>query len=212
MKCILSCCVLALLFLVEAQRTVTLTESRTITSTLHFSTNVSCNSNSWIIMIKFMLLLKFACAKLVNVTGRCRQRRGLPVEEPILLMMDEPNWFNHHRPLLQFIHTKTFRYHPQSISQFAPLIDSQFVWNLASRPHLWRYSPIGQLIIPWVFTPWQLSLRRRNYLAATTTASSNLKAFSPSSLTPFTIRLCRPSTSQWQTSLLVRFSFQIVVE
>ncbi|EFX82073.1 hypothetical protein DAPPUDRAFT_101458 [Daphnia pulex] len=92
--CLLSS--MLMLRLTGAQRTttVTWTEARTTTSTVHFSTNL-------------------ACAQLVNVTGRCRQqRRGFPAaEQPVILVMDshEHNWFNRHQPFWhQFIATQTF--------------------------------------------------------------------------------------------------------
>ncbi|XP_046642694.1 uncharacterized protein LOC124327741 [Daphnia pulicaria] len=98
MKCNLIYCVVLVIssmmvrLLAGAQRTttVTLTEARTTTSTIHLSTNL-------------------ACAQLVNVTGRCRQRRGFPAEEPVILVMDyhEPNWFNP-QSHWQFIPTQTF--------------------------------------------------------------------------------------------------------
>ena len=115
MKCVLSC-VLSLMLLAEAQRTatVTLTDSRTVTSTVHLSTNVSSRFKlrnlRWSFLINFYL--KLACAQLVNVTGRCRQRRGFPAEEPVILVVDyhEHNWFNP-QPFWQFIPTKTLRCH-----------------------------------------------------------------------------------------------------
>lgn len=41
--------------------------------------------NSYILYIR----LKFVCAKLVNVTGACRRRRGFPIDEPIILSFDD---------------------------------------------------------------------------------------------------------------------------
>ncbi|EFX82074.1 hypothetical protein DAPPUDRAFT_101459 [Daphnia pulex] len=57
---------------VDAQRTTTVT--RTTTSTI---TNVVTS------------LSNVVCAKLVNVTGVCRRRRGLPIDEPVVLTFDE---------------------------------------------------------------------------------------------------------------------------
>ncbi|KAI9563584.1 hypothetical protein GHT06_011048 [Daphnia sinensis] len=78
---------------VDGQRTSTYTESRTISSTVDFSSNL-------------------ICAKLVNVTGRCRQRRGFAMEQPILLMMDgpfHPPTDEYYHPLSQFMSTPTLR-------------------------------------------------------------------------------------------------------
>ncbi|XP_057376924.1 uncharacterized protein LOC130698161 [Daphnia carinata] len=57
---------------IDAQRTSTVTRT---TTTVTFVTVTSRSS--------------VVCAKLVNVTGVCRRRRGLPIDEPVILTFDD---------------------------------------------------------------------------------------------------------------------------
>ncbi|EFX76444.1 hypothetical protein DAPPUDRAFT_107009 [Daphnia pulex] len=56
--------------LADVQRTTTLTSTSTLKSTVTVTS-------------------KFVCAKLVNVTGLCRRRRGLLIDEPVILSFDD---------------------------------------------------------------------------------------------------------------------------
>lgn len=147
--------------------------------------------------------LKLACAQLVNVTGRCRQRRGFPAEEPVILVMDyhEHNWFNP-QSHWQFIPTQTFRFimNDLNISNIS-IIHLEF--DIAWKPHLWPSSPIGRWIIIQSISnhrPAKSNLQSRAAIKILSTANKDI---SPSSWTACSIQSCRPSTSRWPTSLLV---------
>ncbi len=52
---------------------------------------------------------KFVCAKLVNVTGVCRRRRGFLIDDPVILSFDEEIGESIDDVLHpgQFLHTRT---------------------------------------------------------------------------------------------------------
>ncbi|KAI9563585.1 hypothetical protein GHT06_011049 [Daphnia sinensis] len=80
----------------DAQRTTTVTRTTTTVTTV----SVTFISN-------------VVCAKLVNVTGVCRRRRGLPIDEPVVLTFDEEleasvdEAFHHALHPNQFLPTRT---------------------------------------------------------------------------------------------------------
>ena len=77
---------------VQAQATTTLTETRFVTQTSMTSADVTC-------------------AKVVNVTGICRRRRGFKLDTPIVLIFDETMDIDLEQPLSP---TQTLRYCPST--------------------------------------------------------------------------------------------------
>ena len=75
---------------VDAQATTTLTETRFVTQTSVMSNDVTC-------------------AKVVNVTGICRRRRGFKIDTPVVLIFDETMNIDLEQPSLSSP-TQTLRY------------------------------------------------------------------------------------------------------
>lgn len=82
---------LVILMGVEAQRTTTSTSTSTLTSTVTVTNNVSSISiyNYYNLYWLIGKRHQFVCAKLVNVTGVCRRRRGFLIDEPVVLSFDD---------------------------------------------------------------------------------------------------------------------------
>lgn len=112
---------------VEAQRTstVTRTTTSTATSTVTILSKVSLikkekreisKFNYWPFLFVFLPKNQVVCAKLVNVTGVCRRRRGLPIDEPVILTFDDEleesvdEAFHHLLHPGQFLPTRTLGY------------------------------------------------------------------------------------------------------
>lgn len=81
---------------IDAQRTSTVTRTTTTVTT-----------------VSVTILKSVVCAKLVNVSGVCRRRRGLPIDEPVILTFDDEledsvdQAFHHVLHPNQFLPTRT---------------------------------------------------------------------------------------------------------
>ncbi|XP_032789980.2 uncharacterized protein LOC116927099 [Daphnia magna] len=191
MKSILQLIIVQLftMLLVDGQRTSTYTESRTISTTIDFTSNL-------------------ICVKLVNVTGRCRQQRGFASEQPLILMMDGP-----FHPLSQFMPTQTLRVEatPLIVSSDWPIDYSfQTPTNLepsmprtsARRKQLGYFSKIGNAF----FNPGaSINVTITNVFThilprttATRTTSFFLMGCTPS---PFPYTIC-PASTEMDSELL----------